>query len=102
MLFRLLIHLNLANRIDLRATLSFAHLFLTEGKNLLLLLLLVFNVVLELADGVLDIGLRVLDDLLELKEAFNLVIVIKGRHTVFKEVQSVMNMGFLKSFIRFL
>ena len=83
-------------------TLSLAHLFLAEGKNLLFFLLLVFDVVLELADGVLDIGLRVLDDLLELKKALNLIIVIKGLHTVFKEVQSVMNMSFLKSFIRFL
>ena len=98
----LLVHLNLADRLDLGVTLSFAHLFLAEGKNLLLFLLLVFDVVLELADGVLDIGLGVLDNLGELKEAGNLVIVIKGLHTVIEEVQSVVDVSFLKSLKRLL
>ena len=98
----LLVHLNLADRLDLGVTLSLAHLFLAEGKNLLLFLLLVFDVVLELADGVLDVGLGVLDDLGELKEAGNLVIVIEGLHTVIKEVQSVVDVSFLKSLIRLL
>lgn len=98
----LLVHLNLTDRLDLGITLSLAHLFLAEGKNLLLFLLLVFDVVLELADGVLDIGLGVLDDFLELKESGNLVIVIKGPHTVFEEVQSVVDVSFLKSLIRLL
>ena len=98
----LLVHLNLADRLDLGVTLSLTHLFLAEGKNLLLFLLLVFDVVLELADGVLDIGLGVLDDFLELKESGNLVIVIKGPHTVFEEVQSVVDVSFLKSLIRLL
>ena len=98
----LLVHFNLADRFDLGVTLGLTHLFLAEGKNLLLFLLLVFDVVLELTDGVLDIGLGVLDNLLELKEALNLVIVIKGLHTVIKEVQSVVNVSFLKSLIRLL
>ena len=98
----LLEHFNLADRFDLGVTLGLTHLFLAEGKNLLLFLLLVFDIVLELTDGVLDIGLGVLDNLLELKEALNLVIVIKGLHTVIKEVQSVVDVSFLKSLIRLL
>ena len=98
-LLRLLVHLDLADGLDLGVTLRLAHLFLAEGQDLLLLLLLVLDVVLELADGVLDVWLRVLDHLLELDEARYLVIIVERLHAVIEQVHGVVDVSLLKSLV---
>lgn len=93
----LLVHLNLRDALSLGQALSIAHLAVTEVNLLRLLLLFSLDVLLELSQEFLNVGVRVLEHIVELAETMvtgDHIVVFERFATVKEQVLSVMNVCF--------
>ena len=93
MLLSLLVGFNLCDRFPLSIALCSLHLLLAENKNSLLLFVLGFDLVLHVCDELLNVGIRVLELLIELLEALDLFVVFKGLAALNEEVGHGENVG---------
>ena len=87
----LLVLLNQNDGVSLSLSLSFCHLALAEDLQVLLLGVLDLDVGLELLDVLIELRLKVLNHIAELEERTNFGIIFEGATAVVKQVKSGLN-----------